>query len=158
MDDELSQRGVEGVGLEREVLRRRGADVDAGIPLSRSDDESLRRIDGRHPVHTDPADELDGQRAGTAADVEHALAGRDAREIGERHRKRPGVPPHEPVVRVGSDGEAHRPDPTPVARRATMGNATRVVAKIACLNRPAAGSAASESTGTGRPPRNDTEM
>ena len=110
-----------------------------------------------HLVHTDPADELDGQRAGTTADVEHALAGRDAREIGERHRQRPGVPPHEPVVRVGSDGEAHRPDPTPTARRTTTGNATRVVEdRLAEL--PRLRLRRQREDGDRRPPTNDTEM
>ena len=128
------------------------------MALLRRGNEGLRRIYGRHPAGTEPSDELDGQRTGPAPDVEHALARRDAGEIGERHGERPGVSAHEPVVRVGSDGEAHRPDPTPMARRATTGDATRVVAKIAWRNSPACGSAASEKTGTGRPPTNDTEM
>ena len=67
--------------------------VDPGVPLSRGDDEGLRRIDRRHRVGSQPCDELARERARPGTDVEHSLAGCDPREVGqprgERHETGP---------------------------------------------------------------------
>ena len=47
MDDQLRERSVESVVLEREILCRRDAHVDARVPLARSLDERLGRVGGR---------------------------------------------------------------------------------------------------------------
>ena len=70
-------------------------------------DERLGRIDRDDRIGSDPGDELRGERAGPAADVDHPLSGRNPREIGELRREQHGVPSHEPVVRIGGDVEEH---------------------------------------------------
>ena len=45
VDDELRERGIEGVVGKRQVFRRRPLDGGAGMTLARSGDEGLRRID-----------------------------------------------------------------------------------------------------------------
>ena len=47
VDDELRQGGIERGVLERELLRRRAADVDPGVALPGGGDERLRGIHGR---------------------------------------------------------------------------------------------------------------
>jgi hypothetical protein len=54
-------------------------------------------------------DELCGQRARTAPDVERPLAGGHPREIGHLVRQESGIPAHEPVVSLSGDIEAHGP-------------------------------------------------
>ena len=49
---------------------------------------------------------------GPAADVEHALAGRNPREVGERRGELDRVHPHEAVVRLGRHCEAHHREST----------------------------------------------
>ena len=61
----------------------------------------------------EPAQQLGGERARAAADVEHPLPGRHAGEVGEPRRERPGVRPHEAVVAVGGDVEHSRNLPAP---------------------------------------------
>ena len=107
MDDELGERRVERVVLERQLLRRRASHVHAGVPLLRRNDERLRRIGGRDALRAQPLDELGRQRARPAADVEHPLPGGDSGEVGEPRREQHRVAAHEPVVRIGGDEEAH---------------------------------------------------
>lgn len=106
MNDELRERRVERLFLERQLLRRGLSTVDSRMALPRCRDERLGRIDGSHRVRVEPPDQLGCQRARAAADVERALPGADAcerRELGsQRHR----VAPHEAVVCVGGDFEA----------------------------------------------------
>ena len=68
-------------------------DVDAGVARAGGLDERLGRIDRRDRLGADALDELRRERARAAADVEHALPGRDAGEVGELRRERPRVPP-----------------------------------------------------------------
>ena len=77
--DELCERCVERAVGEREVLGRRALHVDLRMALARRGDERLRRIDCRDRRRTEPPYELRGQRAGAAADVEHALSARPLR-------------------------------------------------------------------------------
>ena len=110
MDDELRQRRVELVVGERQLLGGREPDVDAAMALLRRRHERLGGIDGGHVVRAEPVDELRRQRAGPAADVEHPLAVGHSGQVGELWRERHRVAPHEPVVRVGGNREAHRRD------------------------------------------------
>ena len=108
MDDELGQGCIELVVGERQSLGRCMFDPNTRMALSSGDDERLRGIDGRDAVCAEPTDQLRGERAGPAADVEHALAGDHVGEVREQGSERNGIPAHEAVVRVRGDREAHR--------------------------------------------------
>ena len=108
MDDELRQRRVERTVGEGQLLGRRLLDGDAGMPLAGGCDERLRRVDRRHRGGAEQAHQLGRQRAGPAAHVEHALPGPNARQQGQLGRERDRVATHEPVVRLGGDGERHQ--------------------------------------------------
>ena len=108
MDDELRERGVELLVGERQLLGRRALDRDSRVAFADGVDERLGRIDGRHGFLAEPLDQLRRQRTRSAADVEHA-AFRPC-EVGEQRRQRHRVPAHEPVVRLGGDGEGHAPN------------------------------------------------
>ena len=84
VDDELRQRGIEALVLERQLLRCRAGHVHRGVAGAGRCDEPLRGVDGRHAVRTEPRDKLGGQRPGTATDVEHALAGVHAEKSASR--------------------------------------------------------------------------
>src|SRR6266545_4821028 len=73
VDDKLRERCVELSVGERQVLRGRAPDVDPRMALARGGDELLRRIDGRDLRRTDALHQHARERAGAAADVEHAL-------------------------------------------------------------------------------------
>jgi hypothetical protein len=107
VNDELRQGGVERTILERQLLCRRTPSADT-MALSNRSDEDLRGVDRRHRGGADASNQLGRQRARPGADVENALTRRDCREVGEPGREGHGIPAHEPVVRVGPDGEAHR--------------------------------------------------
>src|SRR5207247_2674400 len=53
-------------------------------------------------------EQLRGQRARAAADVEHALSRLDAGQVGHLRAELDRVAPHEAVVRLGCDVEGHR--------------------------------------------------
>jgi hypothetical protein len=107
MDDKLRKGDVEfGIG-KGQLLRGGTSDVDAGVAPTGGDHKWLRRVDGRHRLGAEPRYELAGQGAGPATDVERSLSSLDAREVGELGRKLRRVAPHESVVGVGSDSEAH---------------------------------------------------
>ena len=82
--------------------------VDVRLPLPESGNEGLGRVDGGDAGGSDALDEHGRERAGSRAHVQHALSRLDAREVREERGERGRVPPHEPVVRLGCDGEAHR--------------------------------------------------
>ena len=105
MDDELRKSSIECVVRERQLLRGAEPDVDARVACTGGLDERLRRIDRGDGIGADPGDELRGERARPAADVDHPLSGCDPGEIGELRREQHGVPSHEPVVRIGGDVE-----------------------------------------------------
>jgi hypothetical protein len=107
MDDKLRKGDVEfGIG-KGQLLRGGTSDVDAGVARTSGDYEWLRRVDGGYRLGAEPRYELAGQGAGPATDVERSLSSLDAREVGELGRKLRRIAPHESVVRVGGDGEAH---------------------------------------------------
>src|SRR5439155_15153703 len=81
--------------------------LDSGVAGASCCDEAFRGIDGPDGVGPQTPDELGRQRPGTAADIEHALTGCDARELGETRGQRYRVPAHESVVLVRPDAEAH---------------------------------------------------
>ena len=105
VDDELRERRVELVVAERELLRRREPDVDAGMSLLRRRDERLRRIDGRHAVRP--------RLAARALPSARPVRIRRRRRVAPQRlpRSRPStaraarVPAHEAVVCVRGDGE-----------------------------------------------------
>ena len=106
MHDELRQSRVEQLVLERQLLRHSLLHLHACAANANCCHELLRGIDARDRVRPQPPDQLCRQRPGAAADVEHALTGCDARELGEPRGERQRVPAHEPVVLVGPDVEA----------------------------------------------------
>ena len=108
VNDELGQSCIELVVGKRQVLRRCTFDPNSRMTLASRHDERLRGIDGCDAVCTEPLHKLRRQRAGAAADVEHALAGDHVGEVREQRSERNGVPAHEAVVRVCGDREAHR--------------------------------------------------
>src|SRR4029453_9270901 len=86
-----------------------------------------RGVDAGDLLGADAPGELLGQDARAAPDVEHALPGLDAGEVGEHGRKTARVAAHEAVVGITRDGEAHPRysrwrgaprQPPPVSRRA----------------------------------------
>ena len=83
--------------------------VGAGHPLG-ARVEQRRRVGARDVVGAEAAGELLGQDAGAAADVENALSGLDAGEVGEDGRQLARVAAHEAVVCVTRDVEAHAPE------------------------------------------------
>src|SRR3954452_19711918 len=107
MDNELGEREVERAVCERDLLRRRVAHVDSGVPLARCLDERLRRIDRRDVHGAEPCSELGRQRARPAADIERAPARFDACKVREKRSELPRKPAHEAVV-----GARRREEPT----------------------------------------------
>ena len=105
-----ARAAVERVVRERQLLRGAEPNVDARMAGTSGLDERLRRIDRDDRIGSDAGDELRGERARPAADVDHPLPGRDPGEIGELRREQHGVPSHEPVVRIGGDVEEHPGD------------------------------------------------
>ena len=83
MDDELGERCVEYPAGKGQVLSGRLLNVRARIARSRSCDERLGRIDGRHNGRSYPLDQLSRERSGAAADVEHALTAGYSGHVGE---------------------------------------------------------------------------
>src|SRR5918992_654500 len=114
--DELREGDVElGVG-EGQLLRGRTSDGDSGMALAGSGHELLRRVDGRDRFGAEPRHELPGQGAGAAPDVQRPLPTLEAREVGKPRRQPSRVTPHEAVVRIGGDEEAHLGRPRPRLR------------------------------------------
>ncbi len=83
MDDELRDRRIEARVGKRQLLGGRTLDPHAGLPFADGFDEALRRVDSRDRARPDPADELCREETRAAADVEHGLAGPDARQVRE---------------------------------------------------------------------------
>ena len=71
-------------------------------------DEGGRRVDGRDRIGTEARDELLGQDAWTAADVQRSLTGHDPGEVRERGREATRVSAHEGLVGIGADRKRHR--------------------------------------------------
>ena len=82
MHRELGEDGVEHPIRERQLLRGREADVNAGVARSRRLDERWRWVDGGHGIGAEALHQLRRQRPGTAADVERLLSVVDPRELG----------------------------------------------------------------------------
>jgi hypothetical protein len=108
VDDELRKRRVELSVGERQLLRGRPPHVNAGMALAGGVDELLRWIHGGDVRRADALHELARQRSGATADVDHTLSRAHAGHIGQLRRQQDGVPPHEAVIGLCSDGESHR--------------------------------------------------
>ena len=120
VDDELRQRRVERAVVERQALRLRAPDVDAGVALARSLDEPGGRVDGCDRVRAESPHELARQGSRAAADIEQTLRLSDGSEVREPRRQRRRVPAHEPVVGLRTGGEAHalrKPGCAPFVKR-----------------------------------------
>ncbi len=87
MDDELRERRVERPVREREALGRRALDVDRGMPLPRGGDERLGRVDRRDCPGADARDDLTGEHARAAADIEDPHSAANPRKIGHLRRQ-----------------------------------------------------------------------
>jgi hypothetical protein len=112
VDDELRQGRVELPVRERQLLRRRLLHAHRRMALTRRRDERFGGIDGRYGGRPDAPDQLGGQRAGAAADVEYSLAGTYSGDVRKLRREQHRVSAHETVVRIRRNGEegAHRPN------------------------------------------------
>ena len=105
---ELCQARVEGVVLKRQLLGGCTMHGDLRIALPNRGDERFRGVDGGHGARSQTTDQLGRERSGPAAHVEHVLSARHPRKIRELWSEWHRVPPHEPVVRIGGNSEAHR--------------------------------------------------
>ncbi len=61
----------------------RPSHVDARVARASGGDEWLRRIDRRDGIGAKPRDQLGGERARPAPDVDHALAAAHTREVSQ---------------------------------------------------------------------------
>ena len=86
-DHQLCKGRVELRVLERQLLGGPTSHVDAGMTLLYCCDERLRWIDRTNRCRTESFDQLAGQCARSASDVEHSLARGDCCEIGQLRRK-----------------------------------------------------------------------
>jgi hypothetical protein len=128
MDDELCERGIECVILEREPLRGRSSHRDSGVAFLSRRYEGLRRIDRRDRRWSQSPHQFRGQRTRAATDIEHSLPGSNCREIGEEGSERYRIPAHESVVGTGPNGKAHESftvDSSPLARSRIARSAVR---------------------------------
>ena len=107
MDDQLSERGVEGPAGEGQILPGRLLHVDAGISQTRRGDERRRRVHGRDGHGAQPRNELGGERTGPATDVEHALSRTYPCEIRQLGGELARISAHEAVVGIGCQVKAH---------------------------------------------------
>ena len=107
VNDELRQDRVEGPLRKRQMLRRRSYNLDAGKAFSSRANELLRRINGGHGGRAESLDQLSGECAGAAADVQGALIDRHLSKGRQLRSERNGVASHESVVRLSGDSEAH---------------------------------------------------
>lgn len=74
MNDELRERRVEDTVGVRERIRRSTSNVDAGMTATRGSDERFGRIDSRYRPSSKPIDQLGGEGARTASDIQHPVA------------------------------------------------------------------------------------
>jgi hypothetical protein len=107
VDDELREGNVEAGVRKRQLLGSGPADVDAGVAFARRLHERLGRVDGGDLLGAEPRDEFARKRARPAADVERAHPGTDTGEVCELRCELHRITAHEPVVRLGRDGERH---------------------------------------------------
>ena len=107
VDDELRESCVERTVGEGQLLRRRSLHGDTRMTFARGLDERVRGIHSRHGGRVEQLDQMRRQRPRTASDVDDALAGGHACEIGECGSQRNRVAAHEAVIGVGGDGERH---------------------------------------------------
>ena len=107
VNDKLGHGRIERRIIERKLLGGSTLHVDGRMTLLHGGGEGLRRIDSRHGPRAQPPHQLGRQRARAATDVEHALSRLDRGQVGERGSEGNRVPPHEAVIRIGTNGEAH---------------------------------------------------
>jgi hypothetical protein len=84
---ELCKCGSESATLERQLFCGPALDPYSGIAIRDCGNKTSRGIDRENSVRRQPACQLASQRPRTTANVQHALTGRDAREIGEPGRQ-----------------------------------------------------------------------
>src|SRR6266536_724251 len=110
MHDQLRQGDVEGAMGEGQPLGRGQPDIHAGAALPHRSGERLRRVDSTNSVAAQPARQFGSQRARAAANIQGPLPAADTGQVGESHRERLRIAPHEPGVGVGADVETHPPN------------------------------------------------
>jgi hypothetical protein len=96
--DELGERRIERVVLERERLGGGKPHLHARMARPRGLDERLGGVDCGDVRRAEPLHELGRERTGSAPDVEDALPSSDVREVGQQRGERRRVPRHESVV------------------------------------------------------------
>ena len=107
MHHELCQRCIERPILEGKLLGNTMSHLNRRVTFLHRDHEGLRRIDRHDGPSPQPCHQLGSQRPRTATDIEHPMSRLKHRQISEQHGERHRVPTHEPVVRIGTNGEAH---------------------------------------------------
>ena len=85
--DELGKGGIEPAVREGQLLGGCRLHVDARVARPSGRNERLGRVNGRYGRWPQPADELGGEGAGTAADVDHPLPGAHPREVRQLRRE-----------------------------------------------------------------------
>ena len=110
MDNELRDGRVERQGRKRQSVCGRLQYLDAGVALPSSGDEGVRGVDGRNSRRPHARDQLRREGPGTAANVEHPLAGSHPGEVRQLRRKEERVLAHVAVVGVRGHIEAHLPN------------------------------------------------
>jgi hypothetical protein len=87
VNHELRQRGVEQLTVKRQLLCGRMLDPYSGVAIRDCGDKASRGINRTNRVRRQPPGQLAGERPRAAANVEHVLTGRDAREVCEPRRQ-----------------------------------------------------------------------
>ena len=107
MNDELGERRIEAIAVERELLGAGLLHLDIRVALTVGLHEQCRRIDGGNVISAEHADETRRQRPRTGADVERRLAGAHVGELEHRCHELHRVATDQPVVRIRGDVEGH---------------------------------------------------
>ncbi len=97
------------------MLRGCRLHVDAGVAGTSGGNEWLGWVDRRYGFSAQPSDQLGGECARPAADVDHPLPGSNSGEIRELWGEQCRVPAHEAVIRVRGDVEAQPHNPQAVS-------------------------------------------
>ena len=123
-EHELRERGVERPVLPGQVLGGAHAHVGAGMALAAGGGELRRRVDRGHVLGPGARDELAGEPARPAADVQDPHPG-DGRSVGQLDGQRGRVAAHEAVVVLGRGDELHGPTQPGAARPVKSGRGVR---------------------------------
>lgn len=107
VNNELSESCIKCLILKRQLLGTATARVDAGVTHLHCCDKGFGRINGGHGRRPEPAHQLGGQGARTAAHIHHSLTSHHSCEIREPRSKGNRIPAHEPVISVCPNCESH---------------------------------------------------